>query len=358
MMVECANYLAERGHEAHVYACEWDADVLKPQVSRHPVSCGAHPAALRPLRFRRGCGSRIAEARGSYDVLSTFGVECPAGGVFWVGSVHRRWLEISGRQRDWKGRLRQRANLFHPVILGLERQCFAGRRYRKLIALTDEVKADLVHFYHVPDADVAVVPNGFSPTEFNVARAQDLREEMRGELGYSAEERVVVFVANELERKGFEPLLRGMAFLQDPALRLLVVGRVSSGACAAEIQRLGMEKAVRFTGPSADVGRYYAAADFFALPTYYEAWGLVIVEAMACGLPVLTSRLAGAAVAVQPGRTGELLDNPRDAEEVGARLADLLKIRVAPEEVSASVQAYTWPSVLSRYERILKECAD
>jgi UDP-glucose:(heptosyl)LPS alpha-1,3-glucosyltransferase len=111
---------------------------------------------------------------------------------------------------------------------------------------------------------------------------------------------------------------------------------------------------VKCIGASSDVARYFAAADFFTLPTYYEAWGLVIVEALATGIPVLTSRLAGAAVAVQENRTGLLVDDPHDEAEIAAKIDALLRMRLAsPDEISQSVQAYRWETVLTRYEQIL-----
>jgi UDP-glucose:(heptosyl)LPS alpha-1,3-glucosyltransferase len=115
---------------------------------------------------------------------------------------------------------------------------------------------------------------------------------------------------------------------------------------------------VRFVGPSDDVAQYYAAADVFALPTEYEAWGLVIVEALASGLPVVTSRLAGAAVAIVDGRTGVLLDDPRNVESITAALGTILSGRCeSAGRISESVEPYTWDHVLPRYEQILIECS-
>jgi UDP-glucose:(heptosyl)LPS alpha-1,3-glucosyltransferase len=283
-----------------------------------------------------------------------FGVESPPGGVFWVGSVHRAWMEAS-RQRSLKGRVRQRCNLFHPVILALERDYFGRRRYRKLIALTGQVKADLQRFYAVPDEDILTLPNGFSATEFTPERALRLRPEMRHKLGYQDHHQVVVFVANELERKGFGPLLRAVARLQDERTHLLAVGRLSPSAYQPEIERLGMRERVQFVGPSADVAPYYGAADVFALPTQYEAWGLVIVEALACGLPVVTSRLAGAAVAVRHGWSGRLLDEPSNPERIAEGLTAFLEGNRAPrEDIAASVADYAWSNVLQRYEEVLR----
>ena len=132
--------------------------------------------------------------------------------------------------------------------------------------------------------------------------------------------------------------------------------RLTHLAYAPEIARLGMTDRVQWTGPTNDVARYYAGADVFALPTQYEAWGLVIVEAMACGLPVLTSRLAGASIAVREAQTGFLLDDPRSVAEIAAKL-DPLIAGVYPERevIAESVADYAWDRILIRYEEILRD---
>jgi UDP-glucose:(heptosyl)LPS alpha-1,3-glucosyltransferase len=354
-MLECANFLAGRGHQTHVYATDWEADSLHPDVIRHSVPVPMRPALRRLLGFARRSQCELSGLTPPAQVLGGFGVVSPPGGVIWVQSVHRAWLEISRQQRTLWGRIKQRCNPMHPVVLALEQDYFARRKYRKLIALSQEVRADLMRFYHVPEEEIVILPNGYAPEEFHPAQAGALRNAMRARLGYDAARKVVIFVANELERKGFGPLLRAIAALDDPQVCLLAVGRLDAQAYSGEIQRLGMADRVRFTGPTNRVADFYAAADVFALPTQYEAWGLVIVEAMACGLPVLTSRLAGAAIAVKEGETGILLDDPNDSNEIAAKLSQLLPKRgyASPEEIAESVAPYAWSHILARYEEIL-----
>ena len=358
VVLECVNFLAGRGHDVHLYAGEWDRDALNSAVNVHAIALPARGSLLRLLAYDQRCRSALAASRPAADVHAAFGIQSPPGGVMWVPSVHRAWIEASRQQRDWKGRLKQKANLNHPALLRMERAYFVGRRYRRLVALTEQVKADLIRFYQVPPEDIAVLPNGYSPTEFNVRRAAEHRAPMRRKLGYGASDKVVIFVANELERKGFVPLLRAISRLNDPRLRLLAVGRLDAERYAGEIRRLGMTDRVQFAGPSGDVATYYAAADFFALPTQYEAWGLVIVEALACGLPVITSRLAGAAITVCEGETGYLLDDPNDPVEIALKLRRLLDDPPpSAEAIEQSVQHYSWPNVLVRFEQHLAECA-
>jgi UDP-glucose:(heptosyl)LPS alpha-1,3-glucosyltransferase len=238
----------------------------------------------------------------------------------------------------------------------MERSHFRERRYRKLIVPSEQVRADLMRFYQVPKRDVVIIPNGFAPELLNPVRGQVLRPETRGKFGYNPGDFVVLFVANELERKGFLPLLQAIAALGNPRLQLLaIVGRANVRRYVSTIWRLGLERRVRIVGSQNDLAPYYAAADVLALPTQYEAWGLVIVEALACGTPVLTSRLAGAAAAVCEGQTGALLDNPCDVAEIAAKL-DQLSQSPQPERaaVAASVECFTWANVLQQYESVLQ----
>jgi UDP-glucose:(heptosyl)LPS alpha-1,3-glucosyltransferase len=357
VMFECANFLAERGHDTHVYAAELEPTGLHPNVIQHVIPLRRRIQSLDLLTFSRRVRRLLSERLGA-DVQAAFGIQCPYDGVLWVQSVHRAWLEISKRKRGFVGRLKQRLNPFHPVVLALEERYYARRNYRKLIALTSEVKNDLMRLYSVPDSDIVVLPNGFSPSEFNCGQALSDREKARKSLVIDPTDQAVLFVANELERKGFGPLVRAIAAMENPSIKLIVVGRASLKPYEGELRRLGLFDRVISVGPTNNVARYFAAADVFALPTQYEAWGLVIVEALACGIPVLTSRLAGAAIAVNEGKSGELLDEPDEPAEIALKLSRILQGGYdSPERIAASVADYAWPTILKRYEQILVDCA-
>jgi UDP-glucose:(heptosyl)LPS alpha-1,3-glucosyltransferase len=359
VMLECANYLVGRDHEVHALACDWDAASLAQSVIKHPVEARRWPAVLALSAYLNASRGILNALRPAPDVVASFGVAAPPGSVVWMQSVHAAWIEISQQTRGFSGRLKQCLNPFHGVVLRMEREFLRGRQYRKVIALTPQVKADVERHYSVPPEDIVVLPNGYSASEFSLERSRKIRSAMRQKLGYAADHRVIVFVANEIERKGLVPLLRGIAQLQDSSLRLLAVGRLDQNAVASEIQRLGLQGRVHFTGPTSDTADYYAASDLFALPTKYEAWGLVIVEAMACGLPVLTSRLAGASVAVEEGRTGWLLENPADPDEITEKLDRLLNDASADAAaIVQSVQRFEWNRVLADYEKILAGAAN
>jgi len=356
IMLECANFLAVRGHEVTVYAAEIEYDSLDPRIRAEllpmPDKRFSAPLGL----FARAVDKKIRQEH--FDAHCTFGVVCSDGGIEWVQSVHKAWLEVSQSTRDLGGRLKQLCNPIHPLLLKQEHHRFAGKNYRRLIALTPRVKDDLERLYGVPSADIEVLPNGFSAGEFNVSTVSQYRERCRRELGYKASDKVIIFVANELERKGFFSLTRAVAMLQNPDLKLLIVGNVDAQKQMNYLADLGLHNATKFVGQSAQVQKYYAAADLFALPTKYEAWGMVIVEAMACGLPAITSRLAGASVAVTEGVNGFLLDNPSDPQEVSTKIQQaLFSFSCDPNHVSASVARFSWDNILTEYESIaLAQC--
>lgn len=357
LVLETANFLAGR-HEVHVLAHDFDSNLLDAHVIRHSVPIMAKPTFLQMASYARRCPSILRDI--GAEASGTFGVICPAGGILNVQSVHAAWLDASQRIRNLPGRLRQACNPIHPFLLTLERRHFAGRQFRKLTAPTEQVRADLMRFYGVHETDVAIIPNGFCEKAFNTARSESLRPVFRKRLGFSEDDFVVAFVGNELERKGFSPLLKALALLNNKRVHLLaVVGRVSIRPYRAEALALGLGRRVHFTGAKDDLAPYYAAADVLALPTQYEAWGLVIVEALASGTPVLASRLAGAAVTVREGATGELLDNPLDIGEIAAKLEVLAAAAGERDRraVAGSVAHLTWKRVLKQYENVLRSAS-
>lgn len=255
-------------------------------------------------------------------------------------------------------RWRQRANPLHPILLGLEEQHFGRRNYTKLIATTERVRQDLERLYRVPSEDVVIIPNGFSATEFNPDRRAERRAQMREELGLRDEETVLLFVANELERKGFHSIMKALRILGKESFRLVVAGRVSAREVMRSAAAFKLSEKVIVTGPTEDVAAYHAAADVFVLPTQYEAFCLAILEALGSGLPVVTSDVPGARDAISEGVNGLLVRDPSSGEELAASVSLMLDAEYRQnmsESASHSVEQYQWPRVLEKYEAVLRD---
>lgn len=330
------------------------AGSLGASVQRRCVGGARWPLGLALPQVRRGTEKMIRSKE--WDVWGGFGVQAPEGSVVWVQSVHAAWWEGARERRTGWRRFLQGVNPFHRVVLRMEAELFGRRRYRRLIALTPRVRADLERFYGVEPSAVDVLPNGFSTKEFNVGLRRTFKRLLRHKLGIPEDAWVVLFVANEWERKGLLPLMEAVARLRDRRVHLVAVGNLPRAFLKGHAQKLGVAESVHVVGPSSGVQNWFGMADVFVLPTVYEAWGMVIVEALAAGLPVLTSRCAGAAEAVKETFSGLLLEDPRDVLEIAFGLEKLREgVIWTASEIAASVAMFEWPAILERYERILRD---
>ncbi len=344
VVAECANLLASRGHDTTVLAARVDPTVLHPAVKVRLVPVPLALDARTGLGFRSRATRALKEL--DPDVHGAFSVLSPVGGVFWVPSVHRVGYELLRSRRAGAGRLLMRMHPYHVVRLRLERTMLSPGACSAVLTQAEGVKADLVSVYGIPEADVEVLPLGFDDGVFNPGRRAEARVGARTRFGYDESDRVVLFVGNELERKGWDTLMSAVARLDDPHLRVLGAGRIAPER---------HPPFVRWAGADQNVAQLHAAADALALPTRYEPWGLAIVEALGSGLPVVTTGLAGAAVAVEDGETGRLLEDPEDANALAAAIEWALSdAHAGPKAVSDSVRAYAWRTVVDRYAAILE----
>ncbi|WCB96587.1 D-inositol 3-phosphate glycosyltransferase [Baekduia alba] len=354
VVVESVNHLVRRGHDVHLLAASVADGVLVDGVTVHRIRL---PRRVDPL-FAAGFRERATTAlrrTGPYHAHAAFSALSPLGGTFWVPSVHAASYEAIMRWRTGRGRWVQRVNPYHRVRLALEKQYMSPGGYARLIAQTEQVKADAVRLYGTPPQDVDVVELGVDTTSFAPARRAALRASSRATLGIDPDARVVAFVANELERKGFATLAAALARLGRDDVTLLTIGRTDADAVRAEARSHGIAGRTVVAGSSTDMAVPLAAADMMALPTRYEPWGLVIVEALATGIPVVTTRLAGAAQQIEEGRTGALIDDPDDVAGFAHAIAWALSPDGPAEgdAIAASVGHLRWETVLDRFTTIL-----
>ena len=369
VMLQCARHLSAVGHEVHVFARDIDDTTLRrgldaaaDRLVTHVVRDRGGPAFRRDPAFVDDCAAALADS-GPFDLVNTHGVVCPAGHVHRVHSVHAAWLEHSRRLhgamslRRWK----QRLNPLHPALLKLERLHFGERRYRKLIALTPEVRDDLNRIYGVPRDDVTIVPNGFDPAAFGPQKRLAARDAARRAAGYSSDQTVLLFVANELDRKGFAPLLRAVRKLGRSDVRVRAIGRYDLNAARRIAAAEGVAELVDLAGPSGDVPAAHATADLFVLPTQYEAYCLAILEALGGGLPVVTTDVPGARDPIQPRRErpdpGRPARRRRPGRSCSARCSTPTHAKAfggGAEKIAESVSAYRWDRVLADYEAALQ----
>ncbi|MHB1292964.1 MAG: glycosyltransferase family 4 protein, partial [Sulfuricella sp.] len=209
--------------------------------------------------------------------------------VFRAGDgVHREWLAQRRRILGSLGRLRLALNPYHHYVLAAEKKLFASPRLKAVICISRMVKEDIQRHYGVPDDKLHVIYNGVDTTHFHPSLAESHRQPTRSAFGIPPEAPLFLFVGSGFQRKGLAVLLRALAQLPESS-HLLVVGRDKRTKALIRVaEQLGLTGRVHFAGGQEDVRPFYGAADVLVFPTLYEPFGNVALEAMACGLPVVT----------------------------------------------------------------------
>jgi UDP-glucose:(heptosyl)LPS alpha-1,3-glucosyltransferase len=215
---------------------------------------------------------------------------------------------------------------------------------------------EIARLYGVPASRQSVVYNGVDLERFHPKLRDTHRAAARAEAGVSAAAWMLLFVGSGFERKGLDVAIRALVAFDDAASRLLVIGRGDAAPYRRLAAEAGVDDRVVWLGVRPDIERWYAAADVLVLPTRYEPFGNVHLEALASGLPVVTSRRAGGAEVLDAG-CGASVD-PRAPREFAAEVA---RLRARPAaEVRAAARAAAEPYTFTRqvaglervYERI------
>ncbi len=309
-----SEWLVRQGHSVDVYALQAPESGDTPgQVHRLPVP--AHPRITKPGRFAAALTAALAGDR--YDVVHGFNHARPCDVLRLGGGVHlafERFSAMSSASRlEAAFRLLSYRTLPHYLaIRANERAQFADPR-RQFVAVSERVAADMVRFYPSCAGRVHVIRNGLDLETHNPAHCAEQRASARARLGLDSDTVAFLFVSNNYRLKGLHDLIGALPDVRrrlGRPLKLLVVGRGNGHPFECQAGELKVSDLVRFEGSASDLLEYYAAADALLHPTYYDACSNVCLEAMACGLPVLTTRNDGASEVMEDGAGAVILDVP------------------------------------------------
>lgn len=254
------------------------------------------------------------------------------------GGAHAEWIRQRRRQGGLLKRLWRRASIYTGLKLRMERRMYAGRRLKAVICNSEMVRSDIRRHYPETKAQLHVIHNGVDLERFTPNQARrDLGAETRLALGLAATDTVFVFIGSGFERKGLATAIRALAHT-DRSAHLVAVGRDSRMHAYRRLaRRLGVANRTHFLGAQEDVRPYLWAADALVHPALYEAFGMVIVEALSAGVPVLASNRTGAALAaVDEAHTGAVFD-ALDGEALASAMGDI--VRRGVEERAAARKA-------------------
>jgi UDP-glucose:(heptosyl)LPS alpha-1,3-glucosyltransferase len=332
--------LVAHGHEVH--RAGPGRQTAHAGVTDHRLPLPPLPSALRPLALA-AVAARISRSN-AWDVVQSH-ERTLRQDIYRAGEgSHRAYLEAMAPAASRR--------LRHRVMLALERRVFA--RTPEIVAISQAGRAEIARLHAVPDTRLSVVYNGVDVERFHPRVRDAHRAAARVEAGLLPEAWTLLFAGSGFERKGLDVALRALHALADSAARLVVIGRGDVARYRALARELGVAEHVVWLGVRSDIERWYAAADVLVLPTRYEPFGNVHLEALATGLPVVTSRVAGGAEIVD-ARCGAAVD-ARSPEEVAAAVVGLRGR--SPAEVRAAARAaaepFTFARQVSELERLYK----
>jgi UDP-glucose:(heptosyl)LPS alpha-1,3-glucosyltransferase len=335
--------LVRRDHEVDLLTTRAQRPV--PGVTVRPLPVVPGPRIARLLSF--GLAARRAIRARSYDVVQSHERTLTAD-IYRAGEgTHRGYLEAMGRAH--------RLSSYHKLVIYLEKRIFQLYSAKDIVAISAGGKLEIERLYGTPPERVTLIYNGVDLDRFTPEKRALQRAEIRAELGVDATDWCVLFVGSGFERKGLGPLVDGLASIGDRRARLIVAGRGNPAPYSAQAARLGLDKRVMFIGPRPDVDRLYAAADLVALPARYEPFGNVHLEALASGVPVLSSVHAGGAELIRNGVNGWVathVSGPAIAEGLEQlRAADAKSLAV---HARASAEPYSYAAQAERFEALYR----
>ncbi len=310
--------------------------------------------------FRRAWDRWIRGLR--FDLVLSPGINCLNADVVIVHALFHRLQELAredNRSLPRPGFLRQlHRRAYYSLLAGLERRIYSDPKV-SLAAVSQRTAALLRDYFR--RQDVRVVPNGVDNAQFSPSTRLARRPEARLRRNFQENHFVLLLIGNDWRVKGLETVLRAVAALRDLPILLIAAGDDSPDSFREMAKSLGILERCRFEPSREDVLDFYAAADLYVSPSREDSFGLPVAEAMACGLPVITSTLAGVAALVRDGVDGFILLQFDDFQGLARILHRLytdeaLRQNAGDAAAKAALQ-WTWERNASDVWELLKDAA-
>jgi UDP-glucose:(heptosyl)LPS alpha-1,3-glucosyltransferase len=203
--------------------------------------------------------------------------------------VHATWLELRNKPLD-------RLAPWHRYTLAAEAEMFRHPGLRAVICNSRMVRDDIARRFGLADEKLQVIYNGVDLDAFHPRLREEQGQALREKTGIDEATPAILFIGSGYERKGLPTLLHALSLMSRCDAQLWVVGRDKHESLMRKLaQTLGVDDRVLFLGAQADVKPFYGAADVFALPTLYDPFPNAALEALASGLPLVTTSTCGAA---------------------------------------------------------------
>jgi UDP-glucose:(heptosyl)LPS alpha-1,3-glucosyltransferase len=352
-----ARYVAELAsrfraeHEIHVFTSEWE----------EPDPEGIHFHYVPAWRWKTLTSVLTSilpstfMVRGQFDIVHSQGLCGFRQDISTAHFIQSCWLDSLRKQGRSLGLA---TPIWRWVVAPLERLALGESLCRRVIAISRRVQADLSSQYG-RTGGVSLIYHGVDLNRFCPLNSGKYRSIVRARIGIGEQEKVALFVGNL--QKGAAAAIESLSKVSD--VKLLLVTGSNSSKEKQLVSRLGLESRVYWQPLSRQVEQYFASADCFVFPTLYEPFGMVISEAMASGLPVITSKDAGASELIRHGESGWLVEKPWDSDAISHGLRAIFSepglSQKMGQRARVAIEPYTWDrcanETLDVYREVIRE---
>ncbi len=331
------------------------APELEAQEGLHwiPSGCSWLPTSLlRSQAFSLQSARWFSTHRAHLGVIQSNGsVTLAPSDVNTAHFVHGAWA----KSRAHTSRYNHNAyGLYHTALTALHasQERVAYKRARHVIAISEQVKRQLVGI-GIDESKISVIYNGVDTTEFAPGNS------LRSDYGLPGEIFIALFAGDmTTPRKNLDTVLA--ALQSAPDVHLAVVGALRNNPYPTRVKAMGLNKRVTFLGFRHDLPQIMQTVDAFVYPSRYEPLGLVVLEALSSGLPVVTSRTTGASELVGP-QTGFIIEDANDHRALGLALTQLARDTVLRQSMAlvarSTAERYTWAHMSEQYYQIYERLA-
>lgn len=324
--LELARLLVGRGHDVHIVTATNAQS--RPDMAIHHVPPGALLPALRMAGFVRNAEAFVRQE--SFDIVHAItplrlaDVYQPRGGLL------RETLERNvATRRSASRRLLKRAllamNVKQRSLLDLERRAF-DEGGPSIAAVSEYVARQCERNYGVGPPRVRVVFNGVNVSPPAAPQRKEQGQAMRKQYRLDDDTLVLLFMAHNFRLKGLSPMIDTLSAVVSSGMdriHLLVVGRDNPVRFQRKLDAMGLARFVTFTGPTQRSAMFFCGADVVVHPTYYDPCSRVILEAIAYGVPCITTSFNGAAEVLTDGHDGFVIATPDERDAWANRIRQL-----------------------------------
>lgn len=296
--------LATLGEEIHIFANTFDKP-LHSTISIHPVPIISINSPLKNLSFAINAQKELKKF--SFDIICSLS-RGYYHDVFRISDgIHYYYLQQNYSKLMFH--LVKYISLRHRTILYLEKKSFDSPFLKRIIANSKLARDQVVNYYRIPKEMVKVIYNGINPEIFNPRVKDKYQNLMRQRYGVPPHTFIILFIGRDYKRKGLEPLLKALSFIKEKNFILIIAGKSETGRYLSLSKKLGLMQNVRFIGYHSRPEELYGMGDVLVLPSLYDPFSNSCLEALACGLPVITTRQNGASELIENGKNGFIIEN-------------------------------------------------